>query len=228
MGSCITLRIAPRVLLILALEIILAGWRSAHALDATLDINEYAHTAWTVRDGFSLGNIYAIAQTPDGYLWLGSEFGLFRFDGSHSARLAPSGQHLPNNAVNNLMATRDGTLWIGTFGGLAKWDGRKLTELHEFDGRFISALYQDREGTVWVGTMESPAQLCALKAGRTHCYGANLDLGAAVWAVHEDDSGTLWAGTQTGLWRITPGPARRIATSEALGGAALPSSGPVG
>jgi ligand-binding sensor domain-containing protein len=39
-------------------------------------ISQYAHTAWTVRDGFSLGNVYAMAQTPDGYLWLGTEFGL--------------------------------------------------------------------------------------------------------------------------------------------------------
>src|SRR5579883_489097 len=116
MGSCITLRIAPRVLLILALEIILAGWRSAHALDATMDINEYAHTAWTVRDGFSLGNIYAIAQTPDGYLWLGSEFGLFRFDGIHSVLWRPPSGHQFPSGLNNLMISRDGTLWMGTFG----------------------------------------------------------------------------------------------------------------
>ena len=51
------------------------------ALDPALEVSQYAHTSWTVRDGFSLGNVYAMAQTPDGYLWLGSEFGLFRFDG---------------------------------------------------------------------------------------------------------------------------------------------------
>lgn len=217
-----------RLQLILSLAVALGAWHSACALDAALDINEYAHTAWTVRDGFSLGNIYAMAQTPDGYLWLGSEFGLFRFDGAHSVWQPPSGQHLPNNAVNNLMVAHDGTLWIGTFGGLATWDGRKLAQVHAFDGRFITALYQDREGTVWVGTMESPAELCALRHGRADCYGTKLDLGTAVWTVYEDDSGTLWAGTQTGLWRIKPGTPQRIATAQALGGAVLPSSGPIG
>lgn len=215
--------------MILAFTAILAGWHCARALDAALDINEYAHTAWTVRDGFSLGNIYAMAQTPDGYLWLGSEFGLFRFDGTHSVLWQPpAGQHLPNSAVNALMVARDGTLWVGTFGGLVTWDGRRLSRVHEFDGRFITALYQDRAGAVWVGTMESPAQLCALRDGRSRCYGAKLDLGAAVWTVHADDSGTLWAGTQSGLWRIAPGPARRMATAQALGGVVLPSSGPIG
>ena len=214
--------------MVLALGVALGGWHPAHALDAALDINEYAHTAWTVRDSFSLGNIYAMAQTPDGYLWLGSEFGLFRFDGAHGVWQPPSGEHLPNNSVNSLMVARDGTLWIGTFGGLATWNGRKLTQLHAFDGRFITALYEDREGTVWVGTMESPAQLCALRGGGTQCFGAKLDLGTAVWTVYQDDSGTVWAGTQTGLWRIEPGAAQRIATAEALGGTVLPSSGPIG
>lgn len=218
-----------RAAMIFALGAVLGGWHPACALDTALDINEYAHTAWTVRDGFSVGNIYAMAQTPDGYLWLGSEFGLFRFDGAHGVLWQPpSGQHLPNDAVNNLMVAGDGTLWIGTFGGLVTWDGRKLTQLHQFDGRFISALYQDREGTVWVGTMESPGQLCALRDGHADCYGARLDLGTGVWTVYEDDSGTLWAGAQTGLWRIAPGAPRLIAAARDPGGALLPNSGPVG
>ena len=59
------------------------------ALNPSLDISQYAHTAWTVRVGFSLGTIFAMAQTPDGYLWLGCEFGLFRFDGVRSSRGNP-------------------------------------------------------------------------------------------------------------------------------------------
>lgn len=98
------------------------------ALDPSLDISQYAHTAWTVREGFSLGNIYAMAQTPDGYLWLGGEFGLFRFDGVRSVPWQPpAGQHLPEKNINALLVTRDGTLWIGTFAGLVTWSGGKLT-----------------------------------------------------------------------------------------------------
>lgn len=117
-----TIRASIRMVILLALEMILGGWHSAAALDTAMDVNEYAHTAWTVRDGFSLGNIYAIAQTPDGYLWLGSEFGLFRFDGTHNLLWQPpSGYHFPDG-INALMVSRDGTLWIGTFGGLVKWE----------------------------------------------------------------------------------------------------------
>jgi ligand-binding sensor domain-containing protein len=53
----------------------------AVALDPPLQIAQYAHTSWTARDGALLGLVFAIAQTPDGYLWIAGSFGLFRFDG---------------------------------------------------------------------------------------------------------------------------------------------------
>jgi hypothetical protein len=58
----------------ISLCVLLGGCTCSFALNPSLDISQYAHTSWTARDGFSLGNIFAMAQTPDGYLWLGSEF----------------------------------------------------------------------------------------------------------------------------------------------------------
>src|SRR6185295_12823840 len=61
----------------------------ALALDPSLEVSQYGHAAWTARNGFSVGAIFAMAQTPDGYLWLGSEFGLFRFDGVQAVPWQP-------------------------------------------------------------------------------------------------------------------------------------------
>src|SRR5262245_38900463 len=73
----------------------------AFALDPALDISQYAHTAWRVRDGFTKGAIVSIAQTPDGYLWLGTEFGLYRFDGVRAILWQPpAGQQLPSNRIS--------------------------------------------------------------------------------------------------------------------------------
>src|SRR5215813_13462565 len=91
----------------------------ALALNPTLDISQYAHTAWKVRDGFTKGAIFAVAQMPDGYLWLGTESGLVRFDGVRAVPWQPpGGEQLPGNFVNVLLVSRDGTLWIGTQKGL--------------------------------------------------------------------------------------------------------------
>src|SRR5580704_12799093 len=98
---------------VVALGILLACCACAFALDPSLDVNQYAHTAWKVRDGFVKGAIFSIAQTPDGYLWLGTEFGLARFDGVRAVPWQPpAGEHLPSNNIQSLLFARDGTLWI--------------------------------------------------------------------------------------------------------------------
>src|SRR5499425_128552 len=77
---------------------------------SSLDVSQYAHMSWRVRDGFVTGIISSIAQTPDGYLWLGTEFGLVRFDGVRAVPWQPpSGEQLPSNNVIALLVARDGT-----------------------------------------------------------------------------------------------------------------------
>ncbi len=200
--------------------LVLAWGPRAFALDPSLEISQYAHTAWTVRDGFALGNIYAIAQTPDGYLWLGGENGLFRFDGVRSIPWQPpAGQQLPEKNINALLVTRDGTLWIGTFAGLATWSGGKLTWRPELGRQFVASLFEDREGTVWASTLagiQTSGQLCAIQNASAQCYGGDGAFGRAVWTLYEDSSGNLWAGAQSGLWRMRPGPPRRYGTPTEL------------
>lgn len=201
------------------LGILAAACGYGFALNPSLDISQYAHSNWTIRDGFSLGNIYAIAQTPDGYLWLGTEFGLFRFDGVRTTKWhPPSGQQLADQNINSLLGARDGTLWIGTFAGLASWKDGKLTRYPQLEQRFIESMFEDRRGTVWAGALFSPKAgptglLCAIGSGRTQCYGEDGMFGVAVPALYQDGSGTLWVLAANGIWRWQPGPRRRYPTT---------------
>ena len=202
----------------MALGVLVAAGGSGFALNPSLDISQYGHNAWTVRDGFSVGTTFAMAQTPDGYLWLGAELGLFRFDGIHSVPWQPpAGQRLPDFPYS-LLVTRDGTLWIGTFAGLVSWNAGTLTRYPELGKQFVTSLLEDREGTVWAGTLGgSPGtptgRLCAIRSGNAQCQLNDGAFGSFVWSLGEDSSGTLWAGADSGVWRWKPGPPRRYGTA---------------
>ena len=215
------------VALTFALSSILLAWCvCAWALDPSLDVSQYAHKSWTVREGFFKGSVSSIAQTPDGYLWLGTEFGLLRFDGVRAVPWKPpQDQHLPSSHIDCLLAARDGTLWIGTRNGLASWSGGKLTEYPELSGQFLFTLLEDREGTVWAGSMgvPPPGRLCAIHSGTVHCSGQDGSLGLAVFDLHEDQKGNLWAATRDGVWRWKPGTAQFYPLSGERSG--LPSVG---
>jgi ligand-binding sensor domain-containing protein len=190
------MRIANRSSCCLAFGCVLLLWCArALALDPALDIGQYAHTAWKIRDVFANGRITAIAQTSDCYLWFGTDFGLLRFDGVRSVPWQPPAGCRYRQTHSVLLGARDGTLWIGTFRGLAAWNGHELSSYPRFDGYAITGILQDREGTVWVTANESlkAGLVCAIRVAGPDCHGMDGSLGT--WtAPYEASRGVLWAG----------------------------------
>lgn len=202
-------RLVPGLLLVSAL---FASPSPALALDPPLQISQYAHTSWTARDGALLGLVFAMAQTPDGYLWLGGSYGMFRFDGIRFVPWQPpKGQSLPGNPYA-LLVSRDGTLWIGTFSGLASWNGKELTRYPQVDSGFVTSLLEDHDGTIWAGVLADRGRLCAIRAGQAECFMPEGGFGQFVWSLAEDSAGSLWAGADSGLWRWKPGAPQRFET----------------
>jgi len=209
-------RRAPDVIaLVLILATMLLAWPArVLALDPAVGLDQYQHAAWTAREGL-MGSVRAIVQTPDGYLWLGTEFGLVRFDGVRFLSWPqPPDQQLPSPRILSLLAARDGTLWIGTFGGLASWKDGRLTRYREIEDQ-MDSLLEDHQGTIWVGTNQ---RVCAIRSGGLECrddvksvapstYGY---LQGGVFSLHEDTQHRLWVGAESGLWQWQPGPPRRV------------------
>ena len=186
---------------------LLALCRPVFALDPALDARQYVHTAWKIRDGFIKGRILALAQTPDGYLWLGTELGLLRFDGVRTVLWQPPpNQRLPSTTISSLLAARDGTLWIGMDRGLASWKDWRLTRYDALAGSAVNTLIEGRDGAIWAAVFGNRWTLCEVRETRVSCNGEDGGAGEGALGLYEDRMGRLWVGTGTGLWQWTPGP----------------------
>ena len=174
-------------------------------VDPSTHISQYGHSVWRVQDGYLGGTPTAITQTTDGYIWVRTHNGIFRFDGVRFVRWsAHSGEELASTSVGSLLGARDGSLWIGTEAGLAHLVNGRLT-LYE-KGWVSSPLIQDRDGKIWfvhVRADDWTHPLCQVLQGEVHCYG-NEDVSDPE-VIAQDAGGDLWFGGSRDLVRWRPG-----------------------
>lgn len=174
------------------------------ALDPQKAISQYTHTLWTQEQGLPQDTIRAIAQTTDGYLWLGTNEGLARFDGYDFVTFTKDGGALPESAVTTLYAGRDDTLWIGTFDSLVRYSNGKFTEFGVEDGLppgDVNAVTEDGAGVVWV---VSGGLLSRLQDGRFFSYPKEeLAPLESARVVYEDAEHNLWVGGVNGVVKRT-------------------------
>jgi signal transduction histidine kinase/ligand-binding sensor domain-containing protein len=126
-------------------------------------LEQYTHTAWTALDD-APADVLNFAQTSDGWLWIATATGLFRFDGKRFERMdLLSGQPLLSTNVLALYAPPEGGLWIGyRFGGVSHWEDGRLTHYTEADGLpggIVMHLNRGPDGTMWAATGGGLARL---------------------------------------------------------------------
>ena len=195
-------------LLRLSLLLLWATFR-AWAVDPPFSLSQFGHSAWTIQDGFFSGVPTGMTQTKDGYLWVGTEAGLVRFDGVRFVPwVEPEGKHLPQPAIYSLLGAKDGSLWIGTGHGVAHWTSGELQTYPSVAGR-INSIQEDESGTMWMVRTRLSGQvgpLCAVAGGKIRCYGPDdgLECSGGAEALARDKEGNSWIGATDGLYRWKP------------------------
>ena len=173
------------------------GW----ALDPYRSLTQYSRTVWTQADGLPQDTVRAITQTADGYLWLGTEEGLARFDGYEFTTFDKRDGDLPSNYITALAATADGALWIGTAAGLTEYRDKRFRTFTTRDGlpdNAITGLYADHAGVLWIVAGVGRSRF---ENGRftNHAPGPLT----AVRAVVEDRRRQLFVGGMSGVSRFS-------------------------
>ena len=183
---------------------VMASAGKVYALDPRLAVTQYRQDVW--QEGLPQFSIHHITQTADGYLWLATQAGLARFNGSRFAvfdtRNTPA---LKSNTIWALRPDRAGNLWIGTVtGGLVRYRDGQFTQFTTRDGLASDIVYtleEDRTGAVWIGTSEG---LSRFQDGRLSTF-AGLAR-KSVKGLHLDTEGRLWIGTDgDGLYCLRDG-----------------------
>jgi ligand-binding sensor domain-containing protein len=178
------------------------------ALDHHRKIVQYQHTAWRSQDGVVRGT--TMTQTTDGYLWLGTPEGLFRFDGVQFVPFAPKGLGIPTQGFASLLGSRDGSLWIGTTTGLSRLKDGKLQTYSNPSRRIAYAvILEDRTGTIWVTRYHLPpgeGPLCRVEGEKLHCFDESDGVPRVRYGLGltEDTAENLWFGGPV-LSRWRPG-----------------------
>ncbi|MBN1209746.1 MAG: GHKL domain-containing protein [Myxococcaceae bacterium] len=186
----------------------------AAALEPDKALHQFPRRAWQVEDGLPQNTTTALAQTPDGYLWVGTYEGLARFDGVRFKVFDPANTPaLPDRSITALAVDREGTLWISTSRGLAGMrEGRffSVSLPESIIAREVHLLLPAREGGLWIATLGSG--LARLSEGRFQHWIAGQGLASnRVLALAEGEAGSLWVASAEGLQRwngsvFNPGP----------------------
>ena len=210
----------------LALAAVLGAPSAGRALDPDRAITQYVHDAWQTEQGLPQNTVQAVVQTRDGYLWLGTEEGLVRFDGVRFSvldrRTAPE---LGHDDVVSLLEDGAGRLWVGTGGGLVRLEGGSFTRCAAANGQpggRVVSLLEDRGHRLWVGTQGGGLarvegdRLVSVLAFPAADGGPEVRPGRHVQALVEDGQGALWVGSETGLVRVKDGKARLFTKRDGL------------
>ncbi len=171
-------------------------------------LTQYARETWQVQQGLPQNSVTALVQTRDGYLWLGTQEGLVRFDGIRfvvfDKRAAGA---IESNHILALHEARDGTLWIGTFGGgLVRYRDGQFTHYgaaEGLDADSVTSAVDDPSGTIWLGTQGQGLVGFDGRAFRPYTTRDGLP-DNHVTALEVDADG-LWIGTRAGLARLVHG-----------------------
>lgn len=184
--------------------------RPALALDPARSIGQFHHTRWTAEEGAPWG-VNALAQTPDGYLWLGSDAGLFRFDGmtfEPMPLLADRRKGISERVVS-LLVTRRGALLVGySTGGIGVYENGAARQIQArgLTVPTILAMKEDKDGVVWAALGSAVDRLARLSNGRWELIGAKWGLpDRFVQSMFVARDGALWIGMNRQVFRLPRG-----------------------
>jgi ligand-binding sensor domain-containing protein/AraC-like DNA-binding protein len=182
---------------------------SLTALDPQQSVFQYVTGSWTREMGLPADSVVAVAQSPNGYLWIATPQGLCRFDG---LKFTPvnifDGPQPGYFEITSLFADQEGYLWVGSRGkGLWRLRGRRykqFTRKHGLSGLSIECVYKDYRSNLWIGTDDGQLNRLTNNDEEITVFNPRPHRpGSPIYVIFGDSKGRLWVGMKReGLFRF--------------------------
>ncbi len=173
---------------------------SAFGLDPAQHVAQYGHQTWRTETGLPQNSVHAILQTHDGFIWLGTEGGLVRFDGTHYLVYdSHNTPQLGSNSIRSIVEDADQTLWVATANGLTRFqkgEVARFTKQNGLPSDDIWNLQEDSSGHLWALTPEGVA---SYQHGRFTSYLIPSEYGPLTGAIAPKGNDGLWLSARAGL-----------------------------
>ena len=173
----------------------------ARALDPHTALAQYGYKSWQTDSGLPQNTVHAVVQGRDGFLWIATEGGLVRFDGTDFSIFNHANTpQLPSDLVDDLMEDRSGALWISTSGGLTRMQNERFEAFGPERGIPVTEVWrtwQQSSGTVWALTAAGLFRIEGAHATAVH-LDEDLTENSSMSA---GGDGSVWLGTGGGLMR---------------------------
>ena len=180
--------------------------KTAFALNPNKKIHHYVLSKWQVEQGLPQNYIKAIIQTKDGYLWLGTEEGLTRFDGVSFKKINKrNNKAFKSNNIRVLFEDSKNQLWIGTSNGITvysngEYQHKPLTKNQNQNPNEIRTITEDKKGIIWLSTLKGGLYKYVNNKFDQIKLNENVSK-KAIRALHFDSKNNLWIGTKKGLFK---------------------------
>jgi ligand-binding sensor domain-containing protein len=177
----------------------------ARALDPNKAITQYVHSTWRVEDGLPQNAVTKILETKDGYLWVGTQAGLARFDGvSFTTFDHTNTPALNRDFISDLVEDSQGTLWIATNGGVATFHDGLFSHIATVGPRSSIVLATDSDNSLWIGGYGGLKHFRNGALLKTYTVADGLS-GDPIRHLIIDKDHALWIGSLGGLNRLANG-----------------------
>lgn len=197
-GHCACLAATARRVFLLWLGLSTVG---VSAIDTSRKPSQLVHFQWARSEGLPAQATWAVTESQDGYLWIGTEGGLARFDGiKFTVFNSQTDDAFRADDVRSVIEDAKGALWLATYGGgILKRENHVFTRYDTSNGLLNDVVYSvlaTKTGDVWAGTATG---VCRLREEAFTCWTPKDGLASGrVLRMAQDDQGRIWFGTMGG------------------------------